>query len=110
MSTAAPTFSQIKAQVAAIRQRIPQARVIGIRAPGRWTGERHRQDGSEQFVIDQCDSPLAMRIALRDAGEEATQVLITNLNDKDIGDDILLRLTKRRLFPIDSWQIVKAIS
>ena len=34
MSTASPTFSQLKAQVAAIRQKVPQARVIGIRAAG----------------------------------------------------------------------------
>jgi hypothetical protein len=30
--TAAPTFSQIKAQVTAIRQKVSNARVIGIRA------------------------------------------------------------------------------
>lgn len=109
MTTAAPTFSQIKAQVAAIRQKISDARVIGIRAQGRWTGERHKQDGSELFVIDQCDSPLAMRIALRSDEVDATKVLITGLDEKDLGEDILLRLTKRRLFPIDSWQIVKAL-
>jgi hypothetical protein len=63
MTTAAPTFSQIKAQVAAIRQKIPHARTIGIRASGRWTGERRKQDGGETFLIEQCDSPLAMRIA-----------------------------------------------
>lgn len=40
-----PTFSQIKAQIAAIRQRVPQARVIGIRALGRWTGDTERRDG-----------------------------------------------------------------
>ena len=39
MTTAAPTFPQIKAQVAAIRQKVPDARVIGIRAAGRWTGD-----------------------------------------------------------------------
>ena len=30
MSTASPTFSQLKAQVATIHQKVPQARVIGI--------------------------------------------------------------------------------
>jgi len=110
VTTAAPTFSQIKAQVAAIRQKIPHARVIGIRAPGRWTGERRKQDGDDVFVIHQCDSPLAMRIALRETeGEEATKVLITGLDDNELGDDILLRLTKRRLIRFDSWQIVKSL-
>jgi hypothetical protein len=43
--TATPTFSQIKAQVTAIRQKVPQARAIGIRSPGRWTGHPQEQDG-----------------------------------------------------------------
>ena len=68
MTATAPTFSQIKAQVAAIRKKLPEARVIGIRSPGRWTGGRTRQDGEETYVIEQCDSPLALRIALRAAG------------------------------------------
>ena len=110
MTTAVPTFRQIKALVAAIRQKIPQARVIGIRTHGRWTGERQQQDGDDTYVIEQCDSPLAMRIALREnVNHQATKVLITSLDDKDLGDDILLRLTKRRLFPVDSWQIVKSL-
>jgi hypothetical protein len=110
MATTAPTFSQIRAQVAAIRRKLPEARVIGIRAPGRWTGERIRRHGEETYVIEQCDSPLALRIALRgDNGPTTTKVLITNLDEKQLSDDILVRLAKRRLFPIDSWQIVKSL-
>jgi hypothetical protein len=110
VTTAAPTFGQIKALVATIRQKVPQACVIGIRTQGRWTGERQRQDGDDLYVIDQCDSPLAMRIALKEhSNHQATKVLITSLDDKDLSDDILLRLTKRRLFPIESWQIVKTL-
>ena len=110
MSTASPTFSQLKAQVAAIRQKVPQARVIGIRAAGRWTAERQRRDGEHSYLIQQCDSPLAMRLALRETVDEATtKILITPLEEKDLSDDILLRLAKRRLFPIDTWQIVRSL-
>ena len=110
MATTAPTFSQIRAQVAAIRRKLPEARVIGIRAPGRWTGERIKRHGEETYVIEQCDSPLALRIALREeGGATTTKVLITNLDEKQLSDDILVRLAKRRLFPIDSWQIVKSL-
>ena len=63
-----PTFSQIKAQVTAIRQKEPKARVIGIRAAGRWTGERMKHDGTESFRIEQCDSPLHMRMVLQADG------------------------------------------
>lgn len=106
---AAPTFSQIKAQVAAIRQKAPHARAIGIRAEGRWTGERLKQDGQETFRIEQCDSPLHMRMVLQEDDGEAITVLITSLEEQELGDDILVRLARRRLFPIDSWQIVKLL-
>src|SRR6266571_8397307 len=107
--TAAPTFSQIKAQVTAIRQKVPNERVIGIRAAGRWTGERLKQDGQDTFRIEQCDSPLHMRMTLQDDDGSAITVLITSLEEGELGDDILVRLARCRLFPIDSWQIVKLL-
>ncbi|MGE4095952.1 MAG: BREX-2 system phosphatase PglZ, partial [Candidatus Binatia bacterium] len=62
------------------------------------------------IVITQSDSPFAMRIAHRETtDQQPTPVLITSLDDKDSSDDILLRLTKRRLFPLRSWEIVKAL-
>jgi hypothetical protein len=105
----APTFSQIKAQVAAIRKKVPGAQVIGIRSPGRWTGERLKRDGGETYFIEQCDSPLAMRLALREEGPWTTKVLVTDLNEEELSDDIRVRLAKRQLIPIDSWQIVKSL-
>jgi hypothetical protein len=106
----APTFSQIKAQVTAIHQKVPQARVIGIRSPGRWSGPGEARDGDQSYVIRQCDSPLAMRVALRQpVDERTTKVLITPLDDSELSEDILLRLAKRRLFQIDAWQIARSL-
>ena len=108
MSAAAPTFSQIKAQVAAIPEKSREGKAVGIRSFGRWTDEPIKLDGDRVYRIHQCDSPLAMRIALRQPdGEQATRVLITSLDDSELSDDIKLRLAKRRLFLIDSWQIVR---
>jgi hypothetical protein len=110
VSTASPTFSQLKARVATIRQKVPQARVIGIRASGRWTAERQKREGDQSYLIQQCDSPLAMRLALREPTDEAaTKILITPLEEKDLSEDILLRLAKRRLFTIEAWQIVRSM-
>lgn len=110
MSTASPTFSQIKAQVAAIRDKLPKARVIGIQSTARWSGQPVQQDGDHAYAIYQCDSPLEMRFALREPTNEATtKVLITSVDEKDLSDDILLRLAKRQLFPIKPWQIVRTL-
>lgn len=109
MTPAAPTFRQIKAQLAAIRKKIPNARSVAIRSKAKWTGNIRQQDGAESYLIHQCDSPLAMRLALREAGDGVTTVLITDLDDHEIGDDILVRLKPRKLVPLDSWQIVKAL-
>lgn len=111
MTAAAPTFSQIKAQVAAIRQKSSSSyEAIGIRTQGRWTGEQRREDGGDVYLVYQCDSPLALRLALREPTAEGTvKVLITGLDEQSIDQDILLRLAKHTLFPINSWQIAKSL-
>ncbi|PQO28927.1 BREX-2 system phosphatase PglZ [Blastopirellula marina] len=106
----APSFSQIKAQVAAIRQKVSREDPIGIHSAGRWTGETIKFDGEQGYSIHQCDSPLSFRIALRQPTDEGvTKVLITGLDEHDLGEDVMLRLAKRKLFPIDPWQIVRSL-
>jgi hypothetical protein len=51
MTQAAPTFKQIKAQVAAIRKKIPNTRSVAIRAKARWTGTTRQEDGEETYLI-----------------------------------------------------------
>lgn len=111
MTTPVPTFSQIKAQVAAIQQKASSSYVaIGIHAQGRWTGAHQQEDNGKRYLIYQCDSPLAFRQALRDPAEEtAVKVLITSLDEQSLDQDILLRLAKSTLFPINSWQIAKSL-
>lgn len=51
-----------------------------------------------------------MRVALQQpVDERTTKVLITPLVDTELSEDILLRLAKHRLFPIDAWQIVRSL-
>ncbi|PAY16343.1 hypothetical protein CKO51_27200 [Rhodopirellula sp. SM50] len=109
------TFNQLKAQVAAVRKKIPESTAIAIRSHHRWTGEPERRDGDDVYLIHQCDSPLAMRVALRQQSEpdgngaRPTSILITDLDDEQIGDDILVRLKPRKVVPLDNWQIVKSL-
>ncbi|MFM9959991.1 MAG: BREX-2 system phosphatase PglZ [Planctomycetaceae bacterium] len=109
MTQAALTFKQIKAQLAAIRRKIPNTRSVAFRSTVKWTGNTRQVDGGETCLIHQCDSPLAMRLALREGGDSVTTVLITDLGDHEIGDDILVRLKPRKLVPLESWQAVKAL-
>ena len=56
-----PTFSQIRAQVAAIRRHAADAGVFGIRTAGRWTGE-HIRTGQRNLLHR------PVRFAVGDAG------------------------------------------
>ena len=103
------SLNQIKAQVAAIRKKLPNASAIGIFSESRWGQTIDREIDGSRFVITQCDSPLAMRIALRETSGDAIRVLVTSLNDQDLSDDILLRLKPRKLVSLDNWQIIKAL-
>ena len=64
MSATTPTFSQIKAQVTAIHQKLPMlVRLVFMR---RGDGQGKQSDATDDvYAIHQCDSPLAMRVALR---------------------------------------------
>jgi hypothetical protein len=111
----APTFSQIRAKVQAVRRMLakkeqPPPRFVGIGSPVLYAGDRVRQDGADTYRIEQCDSPLAARIALLDEVPGVTvTVLVTGLPEHDLGDDVLVRLAGRKLYTLDAWQIVKEL-
>lgn len=110
MSTTELTLPLICAQVEAIRKKVPGATIFGIHSPSRWLGESVNSVGEETFLIRQCDSPLAMRMALREEiSDVSTRVLVTSLHDHELGDELCLRLTKRRLFAFDRWGVVKTL-
>jgi hypothetical protein len=110
MTQPAPSFGQIRARVQAVRRKVSDARVVGIQTPGRYAGERLRAAGVETYCIEQCDSPLAARVALvhEEPGVDVT-VLVTGLSDQELGEDVLVRLAGRKLYTIDSWQMVKEL-
>ena len=89
MATAAPTIGVIRAQIRAIRSKIPGAKVFGIISPARWSGQSVQGSGETQIAVYQCDSPLQMRIALQNAPETASAtVLVTPLDDSKVSEDI----------------------
>ena len=76
--------------------------VIGIRAAGRWTGELERRDGTKLYVIRQCDSPLAIRMASVSRSKRRDHGTDHAARRTDLGADILLRLANAGFFQIDS--------
>lgn len=96
--------------IRAIRSKAPDATVFGLFSPGRWTGARLQGEGEQRIAVYQCDSPLQMRLALQDAGANTPPaVLVTPLDQDKISDDILIRIAFRKLFAINSWEIVRSL-
>ena len=51
MTVTSPTFSQIKAQVAAIRKAVPNTRAVAIRSKSKWIGDVVQRDGEFTSAI-----------------------------------------------------------
>lgn len=105
---ASSSSSQIRAQVAAIFRKHPRAQVIGIRTNSRWTAGDKIRIGETEFRVEQCDSALQAREALLDHGSENSPlVIVTGLDESALGQDVIARLVKKRLFPVQTWPVVQ---
>src|SRR5438445_144536 len=121
--TTGPTPAQVAAQVAMVRRHRPEARVIGIHTPGGWLGGATLQVNGETCNVAYCSSALQVREALVSVkaphpnplpGGEGTEtvaerllVVITPLDEAQLGLDVLARLAGRQLCRIDHWQMVR---
>lgn len=102
------TLNQIRTQVGAIRQRFPEARAVGLQVQERWLGPgTFDLDGVVQVIV-QSDSELAIREALTRTPPQQL-VLLTGITDRRLGEDVLARLARRRLFSISSKEILKEL-
>jgi hypothetical protein len=103
-----PTPAQIRAQVRAVWENGSAARVIGIRAPLTVEVGEVLQVGDAALPVARCGSVLEVRERLAAAAPpDAPLVLITPLDETELGADVVARLAKRHLFAIDPWQLVK---
>jgi hypothetical protein len=106
MTIAALTEGQLRAQVMAVRAKVPKARFIGIRAPA-WRGPSRLRVHDEDVEVAWCVSALAMAERMAEAPVNGPPiVLITDRPDEDLGTDLLVRLAKRRLLSIEPWRVV----
>ena len=103
-----PTPAQIRAQVAAVLDDMPDARVIGIKSPltVELGSTLHLKDN--ELAVGCSDSVLEIREWLEGLGaDSAPMVLLTPVDEIELGADVIGRLARRRLFTIDPWQLVK---
>jgi hypothetical protein len=94
------TDKQIQAQVSSIRRTLKNGpQHFAIRSSGTWTGsERMMIDGVE-YLIQPCVSDLQMREALMRAEQEnKPSVLLCAVAEEAVGEDVMDRLAKRRVF------------
>ncbi len=104
-----PSVSQIRAQIEAVLDRDPDASVVAIRADraSDWPGDL--SVGQRRFRMRWCESPLAVRLALRERNDDGASgsVILTPLSDGTLGADVLARLSRGRVFQMQHWGIVR---
>src|SRR5512133_3457591 len=94
------TPTQVKAQVAAIRKSTSNgACVFAIHAPAAWSGPASLDVSGEEHKVLVCRSDLQVREALLEAeGAQVPYILLCSFDPAQMGDDVLARLAKRRVF------------
>jgi hypothetical protein len=103
-----PTSAQIRAQVSAVLGKMPDARVIGIKSPLTVELGDTLRVGDMELAVARSDSVLEIRERLEDLAEgSAPVVLLTPVEETELGADVIGRLARRQLFTIDPWQLVK---
>jgi hypothetical protein len=106
--TGVPTQAQIRAQVRAVWEKGGAIRVIGIRAPVTVDVGDVLQVAEAELPVARCGSVLEVRERLTTSpAADVPLVLITPLDERELGADVVARLAKRHLFAIDPWQLVK---
>ena len=99
--------AHLRAQVRAVRDKSPDASVIGIHAPSPWAGPGSIRVDGEEVEVAYCPSVLAVRERLASRDPEGRRlVLVTDQTEAELGSDVLARLAKRRLLRIDPWRVV----
>lgn len=104
------SLSQIRAQVTNILRKSPEAHVIGIRTLNGWRGTADIRVNERDYRVIHCISELQIREALLNASStKEPVVIVTNLEEGDLGQDVVARMARRRLHSIDGWTILKDI-
>src|SRR5437764_15281265 len=98
------TLAQLRNHVAEIRKKVPDARVIGLHVANGWEGADRLECDGQTYALVRADTVLALREALLEAeARPIPTVLLTALDESEVGLDVRARLAKGKLIPVDLW-------
>ncbi len=107
-------MSQEAVRPAAVRRKIEgwlqendEQPAIALRARPVWDGDPLLTIGGAITRVVPCPTPLAARSALHEIPDGERVVLLTELNDTELGDGILAHLSRHTVRSIDQWDLVR---
>jgi hypothetical protein len=80
---------------------------MALRGRPEWTGEPVLRVNGTNVRVVPCTTPLAARAAIHDLPAGDRVVLLTELDDAELGDGVLAHLSKHTVRPIDPWDLVR---
>ncbi|MCK6556374.1 BREX-2 system phosphatase PglZ [Candidatus Binatia bacterium] len=101
------TAASLRPLVEEILRKGTGARVIGIRSQDAWSGAPTLHAKGVEWEVATCPSALAVRERLsRRRNGAPPLIFLTPLSEPELGEDVLARLARRRLFNADGWVLV----
>ena len=109
MPQVAPSLAQIRAHVQRLRKnaKVNPNLAVGIRSPAKWSGGDAFAVDGRPYDIVWCSGPLEARSRLGeyDAGPRGL-VLVTPLDEHQLGADVMARLMRSRLETVRAWDML----
>lgn len=107
MSALVATRPIIAAKLTAVGDKNYHSGVLGLRAQPTWDGEAFTHDGVAVVVIG-CPSTLAVWEALQTRDTEHWLVILTPVEEAELGIGVLAHLVDGRLLTPDPWDAVRS--
>lgn len=91
-------------------QRDDEALAVGLHVTNAWRGPQEVEFDSFKAQVVHADTVFQVREALLSAEKSNERiVLLTKLRQSDLGNDVIARLARSRLFPIDHWATLSGL-
>ncbi len=104
MSTITLNPQQLRLLVEEKWQRDDEAVAVGLHVTSRWQGPKEVEFDFGKAQVVHADTVFQVREALLSAERAKDRIiLLTKLQQGDLGHDVVARLARSRLFPIDHW-------